>query len=158
MKSERWTHHYMRLAMTWAQQSKDPSTKVGAVIVGPDGEEVSSGYNGFPRGILDSVERLSNREKKLGLTVHAESNAILNAARMGVATKGCSLFTAGFNALGRVVSTCPCSKCALNIIQAGIKLVVSGPIELCPPQWLVDFEYGRALLLEGGIEVAEIKI
>ena len=73
--SERWDRYFLDLALLNAQMSKDPSTKVGAVIVGPDREVRSMGFNGFPRGIADTRERLECREVKLDLVVHAEMNA-----------------------------------------------------------------------------------
>ena len=92
--SDRWDQHFLQLAIDHARMSKDPSTRVGAVIVGPDREIRSSGFNGFPRGIEDTAERLADREMKLRLIVHAEMNAVLNAVRGGAQVKGCSLYLA----------------------------------------------------------------
>lgn len=61
-RRHRWDRHFLRLAAEHARMSKDPSTKVGAVIVGPDREIRSAGFNGFPRGIEDTDERLHDRE------------------------------------------------------------------------------------------------
>ena len=80
----RWDHHFLQLCLDHARMSKDPSMSVGAVIVGPDREIRSAGFNGFPRGIADTKERLSDRDVKLQLVVHAEMNAVLAAARVGV--------------------------------------------------------------------------
>ena len=55
--------------------SKDPSTKVGCVVVGQDREIRSTGFNGFPRGISDDLDRLTDREQKYPLICHAEENA-----------------------------------------------------------------------------------
>ena len=87
--SDKWHSHFLRMALLCAQMSKDPNTQVGAVIVGPDREVRSTGFNGLPRGVADTAERLHDRETKLKLIVHAEMNAVLNAARHGVALKGC---------------------------------------------------------------------
>ena len=91
--------------------SKDPRTKVGALILRADGTPVSWGYNGFPRGIVETPELWENREEKYKRVLHAESNAI-DFARESLAgtTIFCSLF--------------PCSNCAARIVQAGIKTVV----------------------------------
>src|ERR1700743_389657 len=78
----RWDRHFLRLALANCEMSKDPRTQVGSVIVGPDREIRSMGYNGLPRGIADSRERLHDRDLKLRLVVHGEMNAILNAARI----------------------------------------------------------------------------
>src|SRR3990172_2103187 len=80
-----WDSRFLRLAEFVAQWSKDPNTKVGAVIVDGTHRIVSLGFNGFPRGV-DDDERLRNRELKLKLMVHAEMNAILFAGR---ALDGC---------------------------------------------------------------------
>jgi len=91
--------------------SKDPRTKVGALILRADGTPVSWGYNGFPRGIVETPELWNNREEKYKRVLHAESNAI-DFARESLegATIFCSLF--------------PCSNCAARIVQSGIARVV----------------------------------
>jgi len=88
MSTCKWDRHFLGLALAHARMSKDPNTKVGAIIVGPDRELISAGFNGFPRGIEDSDERLTNRDLKLKLIVHAEMNAVLAAARHGIQLKG----------------------------------------------------------------------
>jgi dCMP deaminase len=90
--SERWDQGFLRQSLDWARMSKDPNTQVGAVIIGPDYETRATGFNGFPRGIADTTERLADRELKNRLMVHAERNAICNAARIGTALKGCTLY------------------------------------------------------------------
>lgn len=75
--SNRWDVHFLDLAATHARMSKDPSTRVGSVIVGPDREIRSVGFNGFPRGIEDTYARLHDRDTKLKLVVHGEMNAML---------------------------------------------------------------------------------
>ena len=91
--------------------SKDPRTKVGALILRADGTPVSWGYNGFPRGIVETTELWKNREEKYKRVLHAESNAI-DFARESLegTTIFCSLF--------------PCSNCAARIVQSGITRVV----------------------------------
>lgn len=109
-----WDHRFLELANHIAKWSKDPSTQVGCVIVGPDREIRATGYNGLPRGIADD-HRLEDRELKYPIICHAEENAIMNAARVGVPLKGCTLY----------VNFYPCSRCARSIIQAGIVRVAS---------------------------------
>ena len=60
-KQLRWDLHFLSLAKAHAMMSKDPSTKVGAIIVGPDLEIRSTGFNGFPRGVIDEEQRLNHR-------------------------------------------------------------------------------------------------
>ena len=83
--SAKWDIRFLKLATHISEWSKDPSTKVGCVVVGPDREIRSTGFNGFPRGIQDSDERLTNRDLKYPLICHAEENAIMHAARIGLA-------------------------------------------------------------------------
>jgi dCMP deaminase len=83
-----WTEYFLNIAETVKLKSKDRRTQIGAVIVGQDNEIVSTGYNSFPRGIDDEVEERQQRPEKYYWIVHAEMNAILNAARIGVSTKG----------------------------------------------------------------------
>ena len=60
----KWDRRFLELAKQISTWSKDPSTQVGCVVVGPDREIRSTGFNGLPRGIDDTDERLNNREKK----------------------------------------------------------------------------------------------
>jgi dCMP deaminase len=149
--SVRWDHHFLRLCQDHARMSKDPSTRVGAVIVGPDGEIRSAGFNGFPRGILDSDDRLNDRETKLKLMVHGEMNAILAAARVGTPVKGCTLYLAATDSSGLVWGGPPCVRCTVEAIQAGITEVVSYPKRAIPSKWHEDLALAEALLIEAGI-------
>ena len=108
-----WDERFMEMAKLTASWSKDPSTKVGAVIVDDQNRVVSLGYNGFPRDVDDNHEQLNDRKTKLEMTVHAETNAILFAQRN---LAGCTLY----------VWPMPCcAKCAGLVIQTGISRVVS---------------------------------
>ena len=154
--SERWDNHFLQLAFDNARISKDPSTRVGAVIVGPDREIRSTGFNGFPRGIADTPERLNDRDLKLRLVVHAEMNAILNAARVGIPLKGCTLYLAATDDTGSVWGGCPCTRCTVEIIQAGIAGMVSRPPKAVPSRWHEDIAFARKLVDEAGIKYREI--
>ena len=105
----KWVARFTDLAEEISTWSKDPSSQVGAVIVRPDRTIASIGFNGFPRGVEDSPERIANRDTKLLYTIHAEMNAILSAKEP---LKDYSLFVWPFQ---------PCAHCAASIIQAGIK-------------------------------------
>ena len=100
-----------------AKQSKDPNTKVGAIIV-KDDRLISSGWNGFARGVNDLHERWQ-RPTKYEFVVHAEANAICNAAKEGISTNGATMW----------VNLFPCLQCADLIIQSGINEVVVTNIE-----------------------------
>ena len=124
-----------KLVSTW---SKDPSTRVGAVIVDPSNRLVSVGYNGFPKGVTDN-ERLLDRDKKYDIIVHAEVNAILFSNRT---LKGCTMYTWPFQ---------PCPRCAGLIIQSGIRRVVS--ITNTNPRWVENFTTAKQLLLEASVSL-----
>ena len=154
--SERWDRHFLQLCQDHARMSKDPSTRVGAVIVGPDGELRSAGFNGFPRGIADTPERLYDRDMKLRLIVHAEMNAVLAAARVGIPLKGCTLYLAATDLAGNVWGGPPCSRCTVEFIQAGITEVVSFPPKAVPSKWHAELVLARTLLDEAGIQYREV--
>ena len=99
----KWDVRFLELANHISSWSKDPSTKVGCVVVGADREIRSTGFNGFPRGIEDSEDRLADREEKYPLICHAEENAIMHAARVGVSLKDCTAY----------VTWPPCAMCSV---------------------------------------------
>ena len=103
----------MDVARQLASWSKDPKRKVGCVIIDDDKNQLSGGFNGFPRGISDD-ERLLNKPVKLQMIVHAEANAVAAAARNGHSLKGSTAY----------VTSRPCCQCAALLIQAGVKRVV----------------------------------
>lgn len=99
-----------QLVSTW---SKDPSTKVGAVIVDSKRRIVTACYNGLPRDMSDAPEILDDREMKYACTIHAEENAMLLAQR---SLEGCTLYVSALP---------PCGPCAAKILQVGIQRVVA---------------------------------
>ena len=109
-----WDKRYTNIAKEVSSWSKDPSTQVGAVVVGSKGQILSQGYNGFPRGIVDYPDRLNDRPTKLKYVVHAEMNCIYNASFNGVSLDGSSLYVHGLPV---------CSDCAKGVIQVGVKKV-----------------------------------
>lgn len=141
--SEKWDKRFLALATHIAGWSKDPSTQVGCVVVGPDREIRSTGFNGFPRGIEDSIARLENRELKYPLICHAEENAIMHAARIGISLKGCTAY----------VTWPPCSRCARSLIQAGVDEVVYPTESEIPERWGDDFEIATSMMNEAGLAV-----
>jgi dCMP deaminase len=138
-----WDLRFMQLADHVAHWSKDRSTKVGAVIV-RDKDPLSIGYNGFPRGIDDDKEERHQRPAKYDWVLHAEENAIINAARHGKGTMGTDMYVNWF----------PCAKCAGMIVNAGIKRIFC---DKEPDFDNVTFGAGFRLALEklaeGGVEV-----
>lgn len=142
-KQKRWDDRYLKLAEFWACQcSKDPSTKVGAVIVNKKNRVASLGYNGLPCNVADTPERLNNRELKYKLIVHGEINAI---ASYDGDMDGYTLYTWPFM---------PCSRCAGVVIQKGISRVVAPVSD--NPRWQEDFALTRAMFAEAGVELVEV--
>ena len=141
-----WDKRFLELAFHIAGWSKDPSTKVGCIIVGEDREIRSTGFNGFPRGIEDSDERYTNRDLKYPLICHAEENAIMHAARIGVSLKGCRAY----------VTWPPCTRCTRSLIQAGVKEVIYPANLTIPERWLEDFNLGRRMFDESGVKVRDV--
>jgi dCMP deaminase len=136
----KWDYRFLDLAEFISSWSKDPSTKVGAVIVDENNRIVSVGYNGFPKHIDDN-DRLKERDIKYNIIVHGEINAILFANK---SVEGCTLYTYPFM---------PCPRCAGLIIQSGIKRVVSFVNKI--DRWEKDFELSRELFHESDIECME---
>lgn len=141
-----WEKYYIDMAEFISQKSKDRSTKVGCVIVGPDFEVRSTGYNGFPRGVNDEADERHDRPTKYDYTEHAERNAIYNAARVGIPLKGCTLYLNW--------EPCPCTDCTRAIIQSGIIRVVGPDRPFGKPgtHWQDNFIHSVNMLDEAGIE------
>jgi dCMP deaminase len=127
--NQTWDKYFMRIAREVAQNSKCMSRYIGAVLV-RDKAIIATGYNGPPRGVDECWKRnptfvrkcprqikgfKSGEGLELCIAGHAERNAIIQAARLGVPTKGTSL-----------VCYCgpPCKDCMIEIINAGIVEIV----------------------------------
>lgn len=137
-----WDKKFLDQAKLNASWSKDPSTGVGSVIVGPDNHPASQGFNGFPAKIPDNPEWLNDRDMKYKVTIHAELNAILSAK---VDLSGHTIYVYPFM---------PCSSCALAIIQKNITRVVTiKPSEDKLARWKESFEFAQMLFDKAGVEV-----
>ena len=136
-----WDKRFLKLAKHISKWSKDPSTQVGCVVVGPDREIRSTGFNGLPRGIEDNDERLNDREIKYPLICHAEENAIMHAARIGISLKDCTAY----------VTWPPCTRCARSLIQAGISTIIYPEKTKIPERWMDDFNLSLNMLREANI-------
>jgi len=143
MHGKAWGNRYTCLAKEISTWSKDPSTQVGAVVIGNNGEVLSQGYNGFPRGIKDTAARLKDRERKYNLVVHAEMNAIYNAGLNGVSLKGSTLYVYGLPV---------CNECAKGIIQVGIdKVIATRPADY-NEKWDDSIKDAKALFKEAEVD------
>lgn len=122
---DKWDKRFIemaRLISGWAS-CYQPERKIGAVIV-RDKRIMTTGYNGAPAGIRTCVERGECLRKKLGIAsgtrhelcyaVHAEQNAIIQAAKLGITIQGATLYC----------THQPCILCAKMIVNAGIRRVV----------------------------------
>lgn len=144
----KWDERFMKMAEMIATWSKDPSSKIGAVAVNDEHRILATGYNGFPRGIEDSEERLYDRDEKYPRIVHAEMNVLMNALYNGVSLKGATLYVWG-------LPVCP--DCTKSVIQCGIKRVVLPyPIEVGGRWKQVWEERSIPMFKEAGIEIAYI--
>jgi len=141
------TSIYMTMAYLVAMQSKDNRTWIGSVIVGPDNEVRSTGYNGLPRGCNDDIAERQEQPEKYFWFEHSERNAIYNAARMGLSMKDCILYTMGI----------PCADCARAVIQAGItKVVVHKPWNADNTEkWVESCRRSKEMFQEAGVKLIE---
>lgn len=137
---------YVAVAETFAAMSKDPSTRVGAVSLDFNFNIVSAGYNGFPRGVVDSEERYADRPTKMSLVAHAEANLVAQAAHGGRALAGTTVI---------VTPLAPCSACAKLLVQAGVIRVVC-PVPHYEPRWQQEAETAALIFREAGVEVLHL--
>jgi dCMP deaminase len=111
-----WDEYFMGIALFTSLRSKDPSSKVGAVIVNHKNRIVGTGYNGFIAGVDESAFNWEREgdwlNTKYPYVVHAEANAILNSTTSNM--EGCRIYSTLF----------PCNECAKKIAQKEIKEVV----------------------------------
>lgn len=148
-----WDEYFFDIVKSVSHKSKDQSTCVGCIIVSQQNEIVSTGFNGFPRGVEDKYdvvrERYDNRDLKLLFTEHAERNSIYAAARRGISLDGCSLY----------VEWCPCADCMRAIIQVGIKEVVldgrseSFNNEELKKRWALHIQCAELMAAEAGVKL-----
>jgi dCMP deaminase len=145
-RQNKWDIRFLQLAKFWGELcSKDPSTKVGAVITRDTMRIVSIGYNGFPIGVEDSVDRLNDREVKYAYTCHAEINAIISAR---CDLSACTMY---------VWPLLSCNDCAKAIIQAGITRIVY-PAEDSNERWNKSHEYAISMYREASVSVLKVDI
>lgn len=141
-----WDRKFIQVTNLIASWSKDPRHKVGCVIVDPvNNVRLSEGYNGFPRGVEDDIARLEDKEIKRRIIVHAEANAIANAAKVGMKLDGATLYC----------TLPPCSQCMGLIIQAGIRRVMHG--KDTTSAWRENFSLAEDLAWEVDIEIKMVE-
>ena len=147
MKRPSWDEYFMEMAELTAKRSTCMRRSVGAVIV-KDRHAIATGYNGAPRGIAHCEERggclrqqmniPSGQRHELCMALHAEQNAIIQAAAMGHGIEGGTIY----------ITHQPCAICAKMIINAGITRIV---IKEGYPD-----ELAAAILDEAGLKIEKI--
>lgn len=141
---DKWTQRFIARAAEIAMWSKDPSSRVGAVLV-VNNRSVSEGFNGPPSCWDDDATATLTRDERLAVTIHAEENAILFAER-GIA--GATLY----------VTHHPCARCAAKLAQKRIKRVVMPEQdESFLLRWSSDVALARKIFSQAGIDLVEIK-
>jgi dCMP deaminase len=139
-----WDDYALDLARLVASKSKDPSTQCGCVLLDAQHRVVSTGYNGFPRGVADDAARLQDRDTKLALVIHAEENALLFAQRD---LTGCTAY---------VWPMPPCSRCAAKLAQVGIVRVVTvAPTAAQRARWGESFDLAQWVYAQVGLQYEE---
>jgi len=137
----KWQQRFMEMAFLCASWSKDPSSKVGAVIT-QGNRIVSQGFNGYPHGVTDNPD--NPRELKYQLTIHAEANALLHSKRD---LTGCSIFATHY----------PCPNCTAMIIQSGIThIYVPEQNDDFLSRWSDQIAVSNTMIDEVGIVVTEV--
>jgi len=140
LKKSKWDRRFIELASHISYWSKDPSTKVGSVIVNEKNHILSVGYNGFPSGVEDSPLRYSDRDTKLKYVCHAERNALDNAHSD---VSNCTLYA----------TLMPCNECAKSIIQRGIKRVVCYVPDPSRDGASFNWDVTKSMFEEAGIQL-----
>ena len=146
-QTDKWDRKYLELAKYIATNwSKDPSTKVAAILVNYEHRQEFIGYNGFPEGVLDTEERYNDRELKYKLVVHAEVNAILKA---GLLARGATLYVYPSFSFPPI-----CNECVKVAIQSGIKEIVgynANLNDLRVKRWEESISISKLMCQEAGI-------
>lgn len=145
MLNEKWCKRFMSMAKLVSTWSKDKH-QVGAIIVDPDKRIIGLGYNGFAKHIQDTPTRLSDKELKRALMIHAEENAILNTYEND--TKDGVIFIYGYP---------PCLHCTNILIQAGIKKIYFYSPEDISEFWKTNLEFAKTIALEADLQYIDLK-
>jgi dCMP deaminase len=167
-----WDEFFIQQAILVSTKSKDPSTKVGCIIVDPDNVLLSMGFNGFPRGVIETTteyvakygepkldpynDKYINkfdrweRPQKYSLVSHAEQNAVFNAARKGVSLKGARAYLNW--------EPVPCAECAKALIQAGITEVIGPDVKFTGAGSGVNYQlsFTDMMFKEAGVKTTRI--
>lgn len=143
---------YLREAYRVAEQSPDPSTQNGAVLVDCfTGDIMLGACNDFPAGVVHSVERLNDRDVKLAFIEHAERAVIFKALRVGLPPP--------MNTYTLYACWAACADCSRAIIASGIKEVVAHkhPTHDARPEWRKTIDFAKEMFKESGVNFREVE-
>ena len=144
----KWHIRFINMAKFVSAWSKDPSKKIGVVIVNKENKIISTGYNGFPKNINDTEDRLNDKEFKRAITLHAEENAILCSKQD---LSNCIMYIYGLP---------PCAHCAAMIIQSGIKAIYyTIPNEYqISEHWKDNLNIAQSILKEARVKCTNLNL
>lgn len=149
--SSKWHLRYLQMAELVSGWSKHPDFQVGTVAVGDFGQILSTGYNGWPRGVVDEEQgRKLTNDKGFSLSIHAEVNLIYNTNLIGTSLKGSTVY---------VHPVFPCIDCAKALVQVGVsQICYKQPLSMAPrdEKWRESWERAEALFKETGVVVSRI--
>ena len=144
MKEEKIIKFFKLLELNAQLFSKDRNNKVCALFIDPESLHIlSTGFNGMPRNIDETIEKRWERPEKYNYIVHAEANGIYNACRSGVSLKNSVC----------LVNFFPCSSCAKAIIQVGVKELITIKADFKHLTYGKDFNYSLEMLNEAKVEI-----
>jgi dCMP deaminase len=141
----KWDPRFMAVAQEVRSWSSDPRKRVGALLVSPDGRRVAWGYNGHPRDFEEmTAGRILDRETKNRYSLHAEDNAIAQAA---TDVTGWTMY----------VTEAPCLRCAMVIHRAGISRVVTGLLDE-QSAWHLEQVEAEGFLAQMGVQQSRMEV
>lgn len=145
----KWHRRYIELAALVGGWSKHPDFQVGAVAVGDFGQIMSTGYNGWPRGMVNEEQgRKSTNDKGYSNSIHAETNLIYNANLTGVTLRGCTVY---------VHPVLPCFECAKALVQVGVNAVYYKRDKASNyNDWTKSWSLAKELFKEAGVTLRDI--
>jgi dCMP deaminase len=148
-RQAKWDARFMVMAKLISTNSKDPHHRYGCVLVDAFQAVLATGYNGLPRGVDDGVGMRFERPAKYFYMVHAEQNAVADAARRGMGLAGTTAY---------IHDRFPCANCAGLLIQAGVCTVVGREPDLAHPRWGGSWRVALEMLGEAGVEVRYLEV
>lgn len=143
--TDKWIEYFMRIAYEVSKLSRDPKTRIGTVLV-KDKNIISTGFNGFARGVSDHYSRYSDRLLKYDFICHSESNSITNCARNGISSFNSICLTLGV----------PCAECTKVLIQGGISKIIihkQWPEMNHVKKWIDSVKISKIMLKEANIPI-----